>query len=78
MIKYKSLNVEVGVSWPGWISVSERLPKRGVRVIGYDEFYGRIGEAHVAERAKTNHHLVFIDSDHCNITHWMPLPEAPQ
>lgn len=59
-----------------WISIKERLPdssKDGRRVIGYDEFYGRIGEAQLASWNKQR--LIFIDSDDCHITHWQPFPE---
>lgn len=58
-----------------WIPVEERLPKPYVSVIGRDRFYNRIGEAHLAGWGEP--HLVFIDSDDCYITHWIPLPDYP-
>ena len=57
-----------------WIPVGDRLPEEGDRVIGYDRLYGRIGEA---ERGYSPGQLVFIDSDDCDITHWMAFPEPP-
>ena len=63
-----------------WINVDERLPdpdnpNDGSRVIGFDEFYGRVGEAQLASWNKNR--LVFIDSDDCSITHWQPMPLPP-
>ncbi len=58
-----------------WIRVDERLPDPGERVLGYDQFYGRIGEA---ELGYSPGQLVFIDDDDCLITHWMPLPNPPE
>lgn len=54
-----------------WISVEEKMPELeyGATVIGYDSFYGRIAAAYVR-----NERLVFLDSDDCNITHWVNLP----
>lgn len=70
------------VSWVGmqWISVEDRLPKNGERVLGYSEDY---------ERSEC---VVFKDEDFWmtndmgdlesfefsdSVTHWMPLPYAP-
>lgn len=52
-----------------WISIANQLPESGTHVIGYDEFYGRVGETY-----EQDGHLYFIDSDDCYITHWQPLP----
>lgn len=59
-----------------WIPVEERLPARYETVIGRDQFYGRVGEAHIAGWGEP--HLVFIDSDDCSITHWRPFPAGPE
>lgn len=58
-----------------WIKVSDRLPEQGNRVIGYDAFYDRVGEAVIASWNASR--LVFIDSDDCDITHWQPFPDRP-
>jgi hypothetical protein len=58
-----------------WINVTERKPEPRTEVLGYDEFYGRVGVAIIADWEP--HHLVFTDSDDCSITHWMPLPDDP-
>jgi hypothetical protein len=59
-----------------WIATKNKLPRQDISVIGYDVFYGRIGEARLVDWGKRDH-LVFVDSDDCHITHWMPLPEPP-
>ncbi len=58
-----------------WISVKSSLPGMFEHVLGYDEFYRRVGEAKMASWG--DEHLIFIDSDDCFITHWQQLPESP-
>lgn len=58
-----------------WISVADEMPEKGETVLGYDSFYGRIGEA-----CWSPYHagrLEFVGSDDCNIVAWMPLPNSP-
>ena len=56
-----------GVTVQEWISVDDRLPDVGNIVLIYSETYG-----------------VCLDSysddtfDYFNVTHWMPLPPAPE
>lgn len=57
-----------------WIYCSNALPEPEQRVIGYDLYYGRIGEAVLASGERSNPHLVFIDSSDCFIMLWTPLP----
>jgi hypothetical protein len=57
-----------------WISTKDDLPPRGLRVIGYDRYYNRVGEARLSYDGDS---LEFIDSDDCYITHWQPFPEFP-
>lgn len=59
-----------------WIKVEDKMPTERAStdfVLGYDCFYGRIGIAYFNGRR-----LVLSDSDDCEITHWMPLPEPPK
>jgi hypothetical protein len=62
----------------GWNPVSSP-PKKGSGCIGYDQYYGRVGEAYFEGRKNDfgEWSLKFIDSDDCHITHWMPLPKPP-
>lgn len=67
-----------GVTVHQWISVEERLPEIGVRVLLLDK------HGHILERELYR----FIDGFLCfrpdglvpgkHITHWMPLPEPPK
>lgn len=54
---------------PGWVPVSERMPENDVSVLTFDGMYKRV------------HHTMY-DHWQCwepeKITHWMPLPAAPQ
>ena len=61
---------------PQWIPVSERLPKYNTFVIVFAE--GIVGEAVLDDAdywywAGTDEYASEI-----NVTHWMPLPEAPK
>lgn len=57
----------------GWIPVTERLPEKTGYVIGKSyavvPFYFRINTG--------SFHWVDIGGDCTNVTHWMPLPDAP-
>lgn len=65
---------------PKWISVKERLPKRGYKVLTVNGHgYIRI----FALWKKTEREWCWIDDaghfNHVNdITHWMPMPEPPK
>ena len=70
-----------------WISVKERLPEEGQRVLLYNSLeYVSIVMAHWYSSSQTpffNH--VTIDDIHINFPlqdnkhlHWMPLPEPPK
>lgn len=61
-----------------WISVKERLPEPGVRVLATDG--GFVGEFYINEvtqwrRYNVNHHELLMALD---ILWWMPLPEPPK
>lgn len=56
-----------------WVPVATPPTTKSCGCIGFDRFYGRVGEANYVDGRFT-----FIDSDDCSITHWMPLPAAPK
>lgn len=57
-----------------WVNVRDNVPKDR-RVLGFDVFYGVIGEAFW-----NGERLVFCgeQKDDCCILFWMPLPEPPE
>lgn len=71
-----------GVTVQEWISVVERLPELGVRVLIFDSYQGiSIGKAlWVASPSMRRIELVAEEDaiDYTEITHWMPLPEPPR
>lgn len=58
----------------GWIPVSERMPEEYTMVLVWEGDY-----AFRAERAEGKWYEATNEpiSEHINITHWMPLPPAP-
>ena len=59
----------------GWISVKDRLPEEGVRVLVWEKH----GSAYVAYVNKQVSGVWQIgDTNGAIITHWMPLPEPPE
>lgn len=67
-----------GKKVPRWISVKERLPKDGQKVIAAF----RDGEGVIVDQARySNGEFDFANWAyvwHENITHWMPMPEPPK
>jgi hypothetical protein len=62
--KYHSLDA-------GWISVDERLPDDGADFIGYLFYKKRPHDKQIRV-------CRFLPSEHVEVTHWMPLPPAPE
>ena len=63
---------------PQWVSVDDRHPKPGMRVLATDGVF--VGEAYRTS-ADTWHRYDGIAMRDCIgsvVTHWMPLPEAPK
>ncbi len=62
-----------------WIPVAKSQPRPLDPCIGFDEFYGRVGEAYYSGRKDDfgEPRFRFVDSDDCHITHWMPMPKKP-
>jgi len=56
----------------GWISVKDKRPENGKRVLYYDANYGKIDKS-------LYDYDCFMETSSAfhNVTHWMPLPELP-
>lgn len=63
---------------PQWISVEERRPEPGKRVIATDGVF--VGEAYrtSADTWRRYDGIAMRDCLGSIVTHWMPLPEAPE
>ena len=66
---------------PQWVSVeyTERLPLPGTRVIATDGVF--VGEAYRGKSGEWRRYddcLCWFDVTSQAVTHWMPLPEAPE
>lgn len=62
---------------PQWISVDDRHPKPGTRVLATDGVF--VGEAYrtSADTWRRYDGIAMRDCIGSVVTHWMPLPEAP-
>lgn len=60
-----------------WISVKDKLPEPGKKVLGYrpSMYYKFVQTVYYAGRAWENGYDL---SGNFVITHWMPLPEPPE
>lgn len=91
-LKYAERAVEAGYCKPEWISVDERLPDEGDLPIDC-LFAAKVGDRVVVDwgcigiqtdwRTKEKEYYFEIlhdwdEGEGCEITHWMPLPEAPK
>ncbi|HIE7308875.1 TPA: DUF551 domain-containing protein [Klebsiella pneumoniae] len=65
---------------PGkWIPVSERMPEEGGRYWCYVEEQNSLGKSHYQWNCSWNGDRWWVESEGGGIvTHWMPLPSAPQ
>lgn len=63
---------------PRWISVEERRPEPGKRVLATDDVF--VGEAYrtSADTWRRYDGIAMRDCLGSIVTHWMPLPEAPE
>lgn len=59
-----------------WIPVSERMPEDRMSVILWDAEIGEVTSGHYSHKTQTFYHCG--DAIGNEITHWMPLPAAPQ
>lgn len=67
----------------GWIPVSERMPEVGVKVLCFpvdDEPIHAVfnGQLWLQDISWSNSDEPIDNAITCNVTHWMPLPAAPQ
>ncbi|WP_181937306.1 DUF551 domain-containing protein, partial [Klebsiella pneumoniae] len=64
---------------PGtWIPVSERLPEEGGRYWCYVEEQNSLGKSHYQWNCSWNEGAWSDKALTGRVTHWMPLPAAPQ
>ena len=63
---------------PQWVSVDDRRPKPGTRVLATDGVF--VGEAYrtSADTWRRYDGIAMRDCIGSVVTHWMPLPEAPE
>ena len=62
----------------GWIPVSERLPEEGGRYWCYVEEQNSLGKSHYQWNCSWNKGAWSDKALTGRVTHWMPLPAAPQ
>ena len=61
-----------------WISVTERLPKYGERVLVFGGFTMYVAYYDRNRYGGESWHKLNSKSHYCNPTHWMPLPDPPK
>ncbi len=60
---------------PKWVSVDEQLPELKVRVLAFDfNGFGTVS----ARLGSAGWYLEGVLDNHCNVTHWQPLPPDPE
>lgn len=71
-------NAELREKVPQWISVEDRHPKAGTRVLATDGVF--VGEAYrtSADTWRRYDGIAMRDCIGSVVTNWMPLPEAPK
>ncbi|HBS6651789.1 TPA: DUF551 domain-containing protein [Klebsiella pneumoniae] len=62
----------------GWIPVSERMPEEGGRYWCYVEEQNSLGKSHYQWNCSWNGDVWSDKALTGRVTHWMPLPAAPQ
>ncbi|HHT4841340.1 TPA: DUF551 domain-containing protein [Klebsiella aerogenes] len=70
--------VRICAELAGWIPVSERLPEEGGRYWCYVEEQNSLGKSHYQWNCSWNGEIWGGAMMHGRVTHWMPLPAAPQ
>ena len=72
------LHVQPAPVVSGWIPVSERLPEEGGRYWCYVEEQNSLGKSHYQWNCSWNEGAWSDRALTGRVTHWMPLPAAPQ
>lgn len=63
----------------GWVACSERMPEEGGRYWCYVEEQNDLGKSHYQWNCAWNGNRWWVEhEDGGRVTHWMPLPAAPQ
>ncbi len=67
------------VNQDGWVACSERMPEEGGRYWCYVEEQNDLGKSHYQWNCAWNGSRWWVEhEDGGRVTHWMPLPAAPQ
>ena len=61
-----------------WISVDERLPERSTSVLAYSKKYNEVDVYYYECANRWWDNDGWASAKYYEITHWMPLPEAPK
>ena len=66
-------------AYPGWVSVKDRLPEKYVSVlIAYKDRFGDTSVAGGVVDDQQEWVGIGLSIEPDSVTHWMPLPEAPE
>lgn len=63
---------------PKWISIQERLPQDGQKIVMINEKYPSITLQGIYKADKTPDTIRVLGFGIGKVTHWMPLPEPPK
>ena len=77
-IEWKDMVIALAQKEPQWVSVDDRHPKPGTRVLATDGVF--VGEAYrtSADTWRRYDGIAMRDCIGSAVTHWMPLAEAPE
>lgn len=65
---------DVSDTYPAWINVKDELPAIGEPVLVFDD----ASDMMFGFMSSDGYWLETGSELHCNVTHWMPLPEPPK
>ena len=75
---YSKAFLEAGYRKQEWISVEERFPEGSTRVLAYSKKYNEVGVYYYGGADEWWDNDGWASAKYYEITHWMPLPEAPK
>lgn len=64
--------------FPQWISVDDRLPERGIRVLTYNRDRTMDIDLVISASAKHSEYWLSARATRDTVTHWQPLPQPPK